>query len=171
MKRFLLSVGAVIAAALTLAACGAAASTSSSGTGLTKGGTSTVDTMQFQGFGSVLVNAAGQPLYASDQETNGMVKCNGACNSFWMPLTITTGSPSETSANGALGVVTRPDGTKQVTFDGKLLYTFSLDKAGKLNGDGVADAFGSQKFTWHVVRVNASGGAASGQSGGVVHGY
>jgi hypothetical protein len=48
-----------------------------------------------------------------------------------------------------------------VTYNGKLLYSFKLDKAGKLMGDGFKDAFGSQKFTWHVVRPTAASGGGA----------
>ena len=57
----------------------------------------------------------------------------------------------------------RPDGTRQVTYNGKLLYSFSRDQAGKVTGNGVADAFAGQRFTWHV--VTGSGGSGSSQSG------
>ena len=59
--------------------------------------------------------------------------------------------------------VKRPDGTSQVTFNGKLLYTFYEDSPGEVGGDGFDDAFGGMKFTWHVVHAN---GSTSSQSGG-----
>jgi predicted lipoprotein with Yx(FWY)xxD motif len=42
-----------------------------------------------------------------------------------------------------------------VTYQGKRLYTFTLDKPGKVTGDGFMDAFGDHKFTWHVVHPTA----------------
>ncbi len=111
------------------------------------------------------MDRSGLALYAADQETGGMARCTGACNSFWKPLTISKGSPAATSIAGTLGTVTRPDGTRQVTYNGKLLYTFSADRSGKVAGDGFRDAFGGQKFTWHVVHdgntTGSSGGAPS----------
>ena len=80
-----------------------------------------------------------------------MVLCTGACLSFWQPLTV-SGTPKGSSLPGKLAVVKRPDGGRQVTYNGKLLYSFKLDKAGKVSGDGFKDAFGGQKFRWHVVR-------------------
>jgi predicted lipoprotein with Yx(FWY)xxD motif len=163
MKRFLISVAAVVVVALVAAACGVA----------TKTGTATVGTRQIQGVGKVLVDGSGLALYASDQETGGMVRCTGACNSFWRPVTVANGSPSATSITGTLGVVNRPDGTRQVTYNGKLLYSFSLDQPGKVHGDNFADAFDGQKFTWHVVHdvttAGSSGGAQS--AGGVTRTY
>ena len=144
---------------------------------MTKGGTSTVDTMQFQGFGSVLVNAAGQPLYASDQETNGMVKCNGACSQNLDAVDDHHGlahrdvGQRRAGCRHALG----RDQAGHLRRQTPVHVTGPRFKAGKLNGDGIGDAFGGQRFTWHVVRINASGGTSGrsggGQSGGMVRGY
>src|SRR5919198_900065 len=113
------------------------------------------------GAGNVLVDSSGQALYANDQE-KGMVLCDGACLSFWTPLTV-KGIPTSGSLAGKLGVVRRPDGAKQVSYNGKLLYTFYLDKPGKVAGDGFDDAFGGRKFTWHVVHANGATSSGSGQ--------
>jgi len=49
---------------------------------------------------------------------------------------------------GALGVFTRPDGTRQVTVNGWPLYYFAGDlKPGDANGDGVNN-------NWYVIRLN-----------------
>ena len=85
--------------------------------------------------------------------------CTGACLSFWQPLTV-TGTPTGTSLHGKLGVLRRPDGRRQVTFNGKLLYSFKLDKPGKVTGDGFKDAFGGQSFTWHVAHPTPTTGGS-----------
>jgi hypothetical protein len=39
-----------------------------------------------------------------------------------------------------------------VAFDGRLLYRFTEDpSAGTVTGNGFADSFAGQAFTWHVV--------------------
>jgi hypothetical protein len=48
-----------------------------------------------------------------------------------------------------------------VTYNGRLLYSFKLDKPGKVTGDGLKDAFGGQKFTWHVAHPTGATSAAS----------
>lgn len=166
MKRYLISIAAALAAAAILAGCGAAvASTSSNAT--TSAAAATVSSRQVSGVGSVLVDKSGLALYASDQETGGMARCTGACTSFWKPLTVNGTAPTGSDISGTLGTVKRADGTTQVTYNGKLLYTFSLDKPGHVNGNGFSDAFGSQKFTWHAVLAGAaSGSSGSGQTGG-----
>jgi predicted lipoprotein with Yx(FWY)xxD motif len=132
----------------------------------------TVSVEKIGGSGNVLVDSNGQALYANDQEKSGMALCDGACLSFWTPLTIQGGMPKGDSLSGKLGVVTRPDGGKQVTFNGKLLYTFYLDNPGKVSGDGFTDAFGGRQFTWNVVHANgttSSGG--NGRPSDTIPGY
>jgi predicted lipoprotein with Yx(FWY)xxD motif len=168
MKRLLGSM-AVTGLALALAACGSSDGSSSSGT--QPGTSSTVSVASVGGVANVLVDAAGKPLYSPDQEADGMIRCTGACTSFWMPLAPGAGTPN---ANGlTFAVISRPDGSQQVTADGKPLYTFAEDSAGQLKGNGFSDDFNGQQFTWHV--VVAGGGAAptapASNSGGSGYGY
>jgi predicted lipoprotein with Yx(FWY)xxD motif len=153
VKRLLIS-GVVGVAALAAGIAIAVAATTSGST--SKAGGATVSVKRIAGAGRVLVDAKGRSLYRSDQERNGMVLCDGACLSFWRPLTV-SGTPRGSSLPGKLAVVRRPDGGgRQVTYNGKLLYSFKLDKPGKVTGDGFKDAFGGQKFTWHVVHPIAA---------------
>jgi predicted lipoprotein with Yx(FWY)xxD motif len=134
---------------LILCSVGAAALVVGIATAVAGSGSSTVTVKTLGDAGKVLVDSKGHALYMSDQERNGMVLCTGACLSFWQPLTV-SGTPKGSSLPGKLAVVKRPDGGRQVTFNGRLLYSFKLDKAGKVTGNGFKDAFGGQKFTWHV---------------------
>jgi predicted lipoprotein with Yx(FWY)xxD motif len=88
--------------------------------------------------------------------------CTGACVSFWKPLTI-KGNPHG-SVPGKLGVITRPDGGRQVTFDGRPVYSFTQDGPGEVTGNGFMDAFDGQQFTWNVVAVGSGGGSSSAAS-------
>jgi len=153
VRKRLLILGVVAIAAVVGVAI-AVASTGNSG-GTAQSGSATVSVKNIAGKGSVLVDAKGQALYRSDQERNGMVLCKGGCLSFWQPLTV-SGTPKGKSLPGKLGVVKRPDGGRQVTYNGRLLYAFKLDKSGKVTGDGFKDAFGGQKFTWHVAHPTAT---------------
>jgi predicted lipoprotein with Yx(FWY)xxD motif len=162
MKRFLIFVGAAVALALTVAACGSRASATTT--------TTTVATRQVAG-ATVLVTAAGLPLYTNNQDSAAMVQCTGACATVWRPLTVASGTPTGTSAAGALGVVALSDGARQVTVNGKPVYTFVADRAGKVSGDNAHDQFGGMKFTWHVVAtsgtpVSSGGSGGSGASSG-----
>jgi predicted lipoprotein with Yx(FWY)xxD motif len=136
MKRLLIT-GTTAVAALAVGIAIAVAATGA-----------TVTVKQLGGAGKVLVDSKGKALYMNDQE-HGKALCTGACLSFWKPL-LATGRLHAGSLPGKLGVVKRPDGGKQVTYNGKLLYEFTLDKSGRVTGDGFKDAFGGQRFTWHV---------------------
>jgi predicted lipoprotein with Yx(FWY)xxD motif len=166
MKRLLI-LGAGLAAALTLVACGGGGGNSSPTVSMASGSAGTVSVKAIGGAGNVLVDSSGQALYASDQESAAhKVLCTGACNSFWEPLTVSGGAPKAGSVPGKLGVTKRPDGTKQVTYNGKLLYSFTQDQPGEVTGDGFNDAFSGQQFTWHVVGIGNGGGSSSAASSG-----
>jgi predicted lipoprotein with Yx(FWY)xxD motif len=174
MKRALISGAVLVAVAGVLAACGGAGgSSSSSGS---SSGTATVSAEQIGSGGAggaVLVTPNGHALYAAEQEDGGKVMCTGACVSFWKPLTLAGGTPTGSSLSGTLATVERPDGTRQVTYDGSPLYTFTQEGAGQVTGNGFMDAFGGQHFTWHVVHVNGvddSSGSSGGTGGSGAYG-
>jgi predicted lipoprotein with Yx(FWY)xxD motif len=156
-RLLIVAVAAVAALAAGIAIAMAASGGSS---GAARSGAATVAMKQIAGHGKVLVDAKGRALYHSDQEKNGMVLCTGVCLSFWQPLTV-SGTPTKSgSLAGKLATVKRPDGHgRQVTYNGRLLYSFKLDKSGKVSGDGFKDAFGGQKFTWHA--AHPAGAASS----------
>jgi predicted lipoprotein with Yx(FWY)xxD motif len=162
MKRLLIA-GAALAASLVIVACG----DSSSETAAPAGGGQTVSIKSIDGIGDVLVDASGKALYASDVESDGKVHCTDGCTSFWQPLTVDSGTPTAADGVGKLGVIKRADGARQVTADGKLLYTFSEDSAGKVEGNGFADDFDGQHFTWNAVLAGGKlASSADSQDGG-----
>lgn len=164
MKGFLIT-GAAVAVSVALAACGGSSDSSGGGGTASTGAAKAVSVQHIGSSGNVLVDARGRALYTPDQEMNGKVLCTGACTSIWMPATVSNATAS--SLTGKFGVVTRSDGTKQVTYKGGPLYTFSEDTAGKVTGNGVTDAFGGRHFTWHVATTgNASQAGGSGSSAG-----
>jgi predicted lipoprotein with Yx(FWY)xxD motif len=171
MKRLLIAV-AVLGVVAVLAACGGGGDSSSTSGPTQSGASATVSAEEIGDAGLVLVDSTGKALYAADEEAGGQVLCTDACLSFWMPLTITGGQPTGASLPGSLGPEQRPDGTQQVTYDGKLLYSFAEDDNGEVTGDGFADAFDGQQFTWHVVHADSaddstttSGGPSAGLYG------
>lgn len=144
---------------LTVAAC----SGSSGGTSATTVSASTVHGQQ------VLVDSAGAALYTNDQDGNTSTCVSSGCNAIWAPLTTASGTkPTEgPGVTGTLATVRRPDGTNQVTLDGKPLYTFVLDHgAGRVTGDGAKDSFGGMNFTWHAALASGTQAPASTGSGG-----
>ena len=170
MKGLLIT-GVAVAASVTLAACGGS-SGSSGGGGTAATPSKAVSVQHIGSSGNVLVDAKGRALYTPDQEMNGKLLCTGACTSIWMPATVSKGAAS--SLTGKLGVVDRPDGTKQAAYGGDPLYTFAQDSPGHVTGDGVKDAFGGRHFTWHVVTTTGaskSSGAGSTAGNGSYSGY
>jgi len=90
----------------------------------------------------VLVNAAGMTVYTFDKDTAGSGKsaCNGPCIDNWPAV-----APGANVA-APYSVITRDDGSKQLAYQGKPLYTFKKDtKPGERNGDNFKDI-------WHVVK-------------------
>jgi predicted lipoprotein with Yx(FWY)xxD motif len=142
------------AVVLIVSACGGG-SDSSDGDSAPGGSsaTQTVSVSTVDGVGEVLVDAQGAALYAADEEAGGMVVCTESCAEIWDPLTV-SGGDNPTAGNGLsgqLGVLERPEGTQQVTFDGRPLYRFVLDPdPGTVTGNGFADTFDGRAFTWHV---------------------
>jgi predicted lipoprotein with Yx(FWY)xxD motif len=179
MKLGLKSVSvAAVAAALALAACGGSDDDGASNTttaGTAGASNDTVSVADVEGVGEILVDASGRALYFADEEADGQVRCVDGCTSFWKPLEPGSGAPTAAPGVPELGVVDRPDGTEQVTADGRLLYTFSQDSPGDVSGDGFEDDFGSQHLTWHALRVDGSGSMttspADTSTGGGYSGY
>jgi len=145
--------------ALVLSACGSSNQTSSSppaATTASSTGTQTVSMQKIVGV-STLVDGNGDALYSADQEKGGTILCTGGCTAVWVPLTLPAGTGKPTAAAalaGKLGIVRRPDGKRQVTWNGKPLYTFVEDGGpGKAGGNGASDRFAGKSFTWHVATV------------------
>jgi predicted lipoprotein with Yx(FWY)xxD motif len=90
----------------------------------------------------VIVNGVGRTLYRFDKDTPHPSKsnCNGPCAVTWPPVLVTHGSRIFVSgvSTAEVGIVTRADGTRQVTVHGWPLYLYSGDtKPGDTNGEGI----------------------------------
>jgi predicted lipoprotein with Yx(FWY)xxD motif len=153
MRPKLLFTCVAVAASLTLAACGGDDTTTNSSAAPAS---DTVQVKHVDGLGDVLVDPTGKALYTPEKETAKKIRCTGDCLTFWQPLEPGADKPSAADGVGALGITHRPDGTRQVTAEGKTLYTFSEDTAGKITGDGFHDEFGGKSFVWHVVLAGTS---------------
>jgi predicted lipoprotein with Yx(FWY)xxD motif len=163
MKRLPTS-AAIVAAALALGACGSSGNDNGSSSSATPAsGSDTVSVEHVDGVGDVLFDQSGMALYTPEQEANGKVLCTDSCLAFWKPLEPGSGTPTSEAGVGQLAVITRPDGTKQVTDDGKPLYTFTEDSKGEVTGNDFSDDFNGQAFTWHAALSDQmSTGSSSG---------
>ena len=84
------------------------------------------------------------PVYSYSGDSASQSACRGACAAAWPPL-LTAGSPGVEGAaqSGAVGTLTRPDGTLQVTYRGKPLYLFANEGIAKDPNDGNYHATGT----------------------------
>lgn len=145
--------GAAGAALLVAAGCSSSGGGSKSAGQPAGNADTTVQVRSAGSAGTVLTDAQGKALYASDQEASGKLVCtSSACTAIWAPLLVADGKPTgPSSITAMLGTVARPDGKMQVALDGRPLYTFTFDhSAGQVNGNGTKDSFNGTNFVWHV---------------------
>jgi len=95
------------------------------------------------------------PAYAFSLDSASASACTGTCARYWPPV-LTSTPPAEAGPSGPVGVIERPDGSYQVTYDGHPLYFFAFNQPGGEQGQGVA-AFGG-----HFWLVEPSGMLDSG---------
>jgi len=161
--RKLLTTASLAAALLAVTAC---ASSSNTTTTITPSGTpaagaasaasgTALKTTTISGT-QVLTNSAGFTLYWFAPDTSTTSKCTGSCATYWPPVKgpATAGS----GVTGTLGVITRPDGTMQATYNGHPLYTYAADGApGQNKGNGLNISGG----VWHEVTLSGAAPAPS----------
>jgi predicted lipoprotein with Yx(FWY)xxD motif len=143
------------AAVLLVGACAG----KSTATGSTAGSTATTKApaaasvvLRASSLGAIVVDASGKTLYRFDHDTagSGTSACTGSCASTWSPARVSGPPTAGAGVAGILAVITRGDGTMQLTLDGHPLYNFSGDlAAGDTNGNGVGGI-------WHVVSGGSS---------------
>ena len=158
IKHSVTTAVAISAAALLRAACGG--NDSGNGSAPTaRGGSGIVSVRSVDGT-NVLADSKGRTLYTADVE-KAMIHCTGACTSFWDPVNASAKQSKSASAdlNLGLGVVKRPDGADQLTFNRLPLYRFTEEGAGQLDGDGFVDDFAGTHFEWAAATTGA--GSAS----------
>lgn len=134
-NRVILAIVAVLAAAGLLASLATAQTTKR-----------VVKEAQSKALGKTVLTANnGLTLYTLSAEKHGTFICKGSCLKDWHPLVVAKGV--KPTGPVALGTVKRPDnGRRQVTFEGRPLYTFDDDaKKGDANGEGFKDV-----GTWHA---------------------
>jgi predicted lipoprotein with Yx(FWY)xxD motif len=159
IRTGLVGAATLLAASLLLAACGSSASSTSTTSGQTSGASASAVTVKTASgrYGTVLVTGSGMTLYHLGGEGTGRFICTSAgCTSVWHPLAVSSGNAPTGTNVSSLGVVRRPDGTAQVTYEGEPLYTFAADQhPGETRGQGLKDI-----GTWSVVTISTTGGAA-----------
>jgi predicted lipoprotein with Yx(FWY)xxD motif len=174
MRIKMVAVAGVAVVAVGAAACSSSSSSTSAGSGTPSSASASATGPAGSGAGlksatingvSVVTNAQGFTLYSFAPDTATTSKCTGACAQIWPP--VTAPATAGQGVTGKLGTITRSDGSKQATYGGHPLYTYTADTTpGQAKGNGINVNGG----VWH--EVTASGQAApAGNSGGGGNGY
>ncbi len=84
-------------------------------------------------------------LYTFDKDASGQSNCYQKCATLWPPLM----AAENAQPSGPYGLVTRNDGGRQWSLNGRPLYTWVNDtQPGQTSGDGV-------KGVWHLAKPDA----------------
>jgi predicted lipoprotein with Yx(FWY)xxD motif len=152
-------VGSIAIMSAVLAGCGGSSGTSASTPTSAASATSAaaksapslvIGTYKTPEDGTLITGTNNRTLYMfkpDEKSTSAHKKlstCNGACAKVWPPV-LASGTPAVAGkANASLiGLTTRSDGTKQVTYNGLPLYYYTADTtAGQSVGNHLKDGFG-----------------------------
>jgi predicted lipoprotein with Yx(FWY)xxD motif len=104
--------------------------------------------MQVRGFGSVLASSNRQALYYWSKEKPGTIRCTGSCAAAWPPLYVPKGvrvTATMPGLTGRFGTIRRADGRRQLTRNGRAVYSYVHEGPGVVLCDDVDG--------WFVVRL------------------
>jgi predicted lipoprotein with Yx(FWY)xxD motif len=99
-------------------------------------------------FGPILATPKKQALYywKVEKRAGGKIRCTGSCARAWPPLYAKGAVPRKIRGiMGTFGTVRRPDGRRQVTFNGLAIYTYAHE--------GPKQVLCNNVNGWFVVRV------------------
>ncbi len=93
----------------------------------------------------LVADFTGRTLYTFDNDTATTSACEGKCSEVWPPYLLLI---SETQTlTPPLGFIVRPNGSNQLTYNGKPVYQYAYDrKAGDDKGDGIGGV-------WHYIEI------------------
>lgn len=114
---------------------------------------------------SILENAKGLPLYYFQGDTAKQSNVNGGLLRLWPALL--SAHPLGTGTPGKLTALQAANG-RQVTYNGRFLYTFIEDSPGHVTGQGVSGFFVA---TPHLKPINGSNNSTATTSSAGSHGY
>jgi len=113
---------------------------------------------------TILVNAAGLPLYYYRPDTASKSFVSGALAQLWPPLTSVT--PAAAGVNGKLSVLNDVNG-HQVTYNGHPLYTFADDHPGQVTGQSIQNFFVATPGLTPITASSAGTAPAASPGGGL----
>ncbi|WP_212655871.1 hypothetical protein [Marinomonas sp. CT5] len=95
---------------------------------------------------NLLTDKSGMTLYTFDKDSEDKSNCYDVCAAKWPPFI----ANKNAKGKQGFGVIDREDGTKQWTYKGQPLYTWSGDKKkGDTKGDGLGGV-------WHIATKPSS---------------
>ena len=104
----------------------------------------------------IMTDAAGNTLYAFDNDEPGGSNCAADCLKKWSAFI----AKPEARETGDFSLIGRTDGARQWTFKGKPLYFFAGDHAsGQRNGEGIGGV-------WHVIDASQAEAPKAADYGG-----
>ena len=110
-------------------------------------GAATVMAGSSSSLGKILVDSQGMTLYTNKDDSPGTSNCSGECLIGWAPMAISGMPTAGDGVSGKLGVITRDDGTLQLTYNDLPLYYYTNDaQPGDVSGQGVDSV-------WSVVKL------------------
>jgi predicted lipoprotein with Yx(FWY)xxD motif len=89
----------------------------------------------------IVTDARGMTIYVHDTDAPLISRCDGGCLKAWLPVRPSPDFP----LGGKFAVIARTDGSPQLAYDGRPLYTFVSDKK---PGDKKGD---DKKGEWHAL--------------------
>jgi predicted lipoprotein with Yx(FWY)xxD motif len=157
---------AAAAVALSAAGCGAGSSNNSGSADGTPAkaadGRPAAVGVENSGLGKILDDSKGRTVYLFQKDTGSASTCTGGCAAAWPPVLVSGKPVVGTGANAsAIGTTKRPDGGRQLTYNGHPVYTYTGDqKPGDTNGQGL-NAFGGSWFALSAAGTQVSGSGTS----------
>jgi predicted lipoprotein with Yx(FWY)xxD motif len=154
MRRARIAVAATAVGTMAmLAGAGEAGAMTSTEASASKAKKTTEVELRKSKFGKVLFAGNGRVVYLFTSDTFGTSNCSGACANAWPPF-IARGKlvAGEGVNKKLLGRTTRPDGRRQVTYNGHPLYFYVHDPKGQILCHNVFE-FGGD---WLVVQKSGN---------------
>jgi predicted lipoprotein with Yx(FWY)xxD motif len=161
------------ATALVLAGCGSgagatAAAPAAPATPAAPAGTSAALTTWTSPLGPIVVVPGGSAVYVFDRDAagSGSSACTGTCAQRWPPVPAPAGTAQVSGVTGRVGALTRDDGSRQLTLDGRPLYTYAGDAPGQVTGQGVQGVWWVVDPSGHSVSRTAAAPSTADDGGG-----
>ena len=159
------SVGAAAALGVVLLVSGCSTASSATGTGSPPGGSQAANSA------AVLTDSAGRTIYVFAADAPNRSACSADCLQSWPAANPASLATAPVGSSAALGHMTRPDGTQQLTVNGYPAYLFAGDAApGQVNGQGKSSFGGvwwavTPSGAWATTAPTAAATKSSGSAG------